>query len=306
MTADRPVIHVDRPLLDADLAYVGDRATLVAHTDDELAGVAATVVGIGHHWDAERFAAFPDLRVVSRMGIGYDNVDIGAAREAGVVVCNGPDSPTVSTAEHAIALMMAVTKELPIQQARASRGLGGPAEATALELDGATLGLVGLGRIGVRVAQAALGLGMQVVAHDPGLDVSPLADVTLTSLDELYASSHVISLHAPSMPATRHMIGTASIAAMRSGVYIVNCARGPLVDHDALLAAIDSGEVAGAGLDVTDPEPLPSNHPLLDRPNVVVTPHVASSTSIGRRRLFEHAIENALAVLEGRPASIVT
>lgn len=306
MSTTRPVIHVDRPLLDADLAYVGDRATLVGHTDAELVGVPATVIGIGHHWDAQRFAAFPDLQVVSRMGIGYDNIDLGAASEAGVVVCNGPDSPTVSTAEHAIALMMAVTKELPIQQGRAGEGLGGPAVATALELDGATLGLVGLGRIGLRVAQAALGLGMDVVAHDPGLTASPLDGVRLVALDELYASSHVISLHAPSMPSTRHMIGTDSLAAMRRGVYIVNCARGPLVDHNALLAAIDDGQVAGAGLDVTDPEPLQAGHPLLSRANVVITPHVASSTSIGRRRLFEHAIENALAVLDGRPASIVT
>ena len=305
MSTTRPVIHVDRPLLDADLEYVGDRATLVAHTDAELIGVPATVIGVGHRWDAQRFAKFPDLQVVSRMGIGYDNIDLGAAREAGVVVCNGPDSPTVSTAEHAIALMMAITKELPIQQGRAGEGLGGPAVATALELDGATLGLVGLGRIGLRVAQAALGLGMDVVAHDPGLAASPIDGVRLVTLDELLTTSHVISLHAPSMPSTHHLIGTGSLAVMRRGVYIVNCARGPLVDHDALLAAIDDGRVAGAGLDVTDPEPLPEGHPLLARANVVVTPHVASSTSIGRRRLFEHAIENALAVLEGRPASIV-
>jgi phosphoglycerate dehydrogenase-like enzyme len=203
-------------------------------------------------------------------------------------------------------LLLAVTKELPIQQARAAEGLGGPAVATSLELDGSTLGLVGLGRIGVRVARAALGLGMRVIANDPGIEQSPVDDVELVGLDELFATSHVISLHAPSIPATRHMINATSIASMRRGVYLVNCARGPLIDQDALVAAIDSAHVAGAALDVTEPEPLPVGHPLLTRPNVIITPHIASSTAIGRRRLFEHAIDNALAVLDGRPASVVT
>ena len=299
-------LHLDRPILELDAAYVQGRAHLVGHTDTELVGQAASVIGIGHHWNAERFAKFPDLRVISRMGIGYDNVDLDAARAAGVVVCNGPDSPTVSTAEHAVMLLLAVTKELPIQQARAAEGIGGPAVASSLELDGATLGLVGLGRIGVRVARAARGLGMRVIASDPGIEQSPIDDVELVGLDELFATSHVISLHAPSTPATRHMINADSIASMRRGVYLVNCARGPLIDQDALVAAIDSAHVAGAALDVTDPEPLPIGHPLLTRPNVIITPHIASSTAVGRRRLFEHAIDNALAVLDGRPASVVT
>ena len=298
-------LHLDRPILDADLAYVEGRARLVGHTDTELVGQAASVIGIGHHWGAERFGRFPDLRVISRMGIGYDNVDLDAARAAGVVVCNGPDSPTVSTAEHAMMLLLAVTKQLPIQQARSSAGLGGPTVATSLELDGATLGLVGLGRIGVRVARAALGLVMRVIANDPGIKQSPVGDVELVGLDELFATSHVISLHAPSLPATRHMINAESISSMRRGVYLVNCARGPLIDQDALVAAIDSAHVAGAALDVTEPEPLPIGHPLLERSNVIITPHIASSTAVGRRRLFEHAIDNALAVLDGRPASVV-
>lgn len=300
------VLHLDRPILAADEAYVDGVASLVGHTDAELVGVPAAIIGIGHRWDAERFARFPDLRVISRMGIGYDNVDLDAARVAGVVVCNGPDSPTVSTAEHAIALMLAITKELPIQQQRARDGLGGPAIATALELDAATLGLVGLGRIGARVAVAAQAFGMRVVAHDPGVSTSPVDGVTLVGLDELFATSHVISLHAPARAATHHMINAESLGSMREGVYIVNCARGPLVDQDALLDALASGRVAGAALDVTEPEPLPVGHPLLTRPDVIVTPHIASSTAIGRRRLFEHAVDNAVAVLDGRPASIVT
>ncbi len=305
-TNDRPILHVDRPLLEADHAYVSDRATLVGHTDAELAGLSATIIGIGHYWDAARFALFPELKVVSRMGIGYDNIDLDAARAASVVVCNGPDSPTVSTAEHTLALLMSVTKELPIQQARAVKALGGPSVATALELDGSTLGLVGLGRIGVRVAVAAQALGMTVIAHDPGLDSSPVTGVDLVGPDEIWAQSHAVSLHAPAIAQTHHMMNAEIFAKMRPGSYLVNCARGSLVDQDALLAAIDSGLLAGAALDVTEPEPLPVGHPLLDRPNVIITPHIASSTAVGRRRLFEHAIENALAVLDGRPASIVS
>lgn len=203
-------------------------------------------------------------------------------------------------------LLLAVTKELPIHAASAAAGRGGPKVATSLELDGATLGLVGLGRIGSRVAVAAQALGMNVVAHDPVLSSSSVEGVELVDLDELFRTAHVVSLHAPSIPATRHLIDASSIATMRRGVYIVNCARGLLIDQQALLVALDEGQVAGAGLDVTEPEPLPVGHPLLGRSDVIVTPHIASSTAVGRRRLFEHAVDNALAVLAGRPASVVT
>ncbi len=204
-----------------------------------------------------------------------------------------------------MALLFAVTKELPAKMVRARQGLAGPGTATSLELDGATLGLVGLGRIACRVARAAQALGMHVIASDPFLDSSPVPGVNLASLDHVVAHANVLSLHAPSTPETRHMINDASLASMRPGSYLINCARGPLIDHDALLRSLDAGHLAGAGLDVTDPEPLPVGHPLLDRDDVVVTPHIASSTAVGRRRLYEHAFENALAVLEGRPASVV-
>ncbi|MEM7091428.1 MAG: NAD(P)-dependent oxidoreductase [Actinomycetota bacterium] len=300
------VIHLDRPVDDDDLAYLGDRATIIGPDDDTLVDAPAAVIGVRYFWDAERFARFPDLKVVSRAGIGYDNIDVAAASAAGVVVCNAPESPTVSTAEHAMALMLAVTKELPAKQQRSREGLIGPGVATSLELDGQVLGLVGLGRIARRVAAAGQAFGMTVIASDPFLDASPIDGVELVSLDDVYSRSAVISLHAPATPETHHMISTASLGAMRDGVYLVNCARGPLVDQDALLAALDSGKVAGAGLDVTDPEPLPVGHPLLERDNVIVTPHIASSTEVGRRRLYEHAYENAIAVLDGRPASIVS
>ncbi len=304
-TPERPTIHVDRPVVDDDLVYVDGRAQLVGPGDDTLAGVAAAVIGIGHRWDARRFASFPDLRVVSRMGIGYDNVDVNAANAAGVVVCNSPDAPTVSTAEHTMALMLAITKQIPVQRDRSIRGQGGPAVATALELDGATLGLVGLGRIARRVAKAGLALGMTVIASDPALAESPVEGVRMVEFGELLRLADVVSLHAPAVAATRHMIDGSALVSMKSGAYLVNCARGWLVDQDAVVDALDSGQLAGVALDVSEPEPLPIGHALLGRDDVIVTPHVASSTGAGRRRLFEHAVDNAIAVLLGMPATIV-
>jgi phosphoglycerate dehydrogenase-like enzyme len=300
-----PTVHIDRGILPADRDYAHGSAELVGPGDDALAGVAAALIGIVHDWDATRFARFPELRVVSRMGIGYDNVDVAAAERAGVVVCNAPEAPSVSTAEHTLALLFALTKEIPIQQARAAQGLGGPAVATSLELDGATLGLVGFGRIARRVATAAQAVGMHVIASDPAFATGPVDGVEIVDLDDVLAGAHVISLHAPANEATHHLICDDTLAAMRPGAYLINCARGALVDHEALERALDDERLAGAALDVTEPEPLPSGHSLLDRPNVIVTPHIASSTAAGRRRLFEHALDNALAVLDGSPASIV-
>jgi len=298
-----PVIHVDKALTVSEAEHVGGRAMIVGPGDHALNGVAASVIGVGHRWDADRFIRFPDLKVISRMGIGYDNVDVAAARAAGVIVCNAPDSPTVSTAEHAMALLLAVTKTLPAMQRRVRQGDWGNPNPTALELDGATLGLIGLGRIGRRVANAANALGMRVTGYDPM--VEDCEGVEICSLDRVIENSHVISLHAPATEATRHIVCADTIARMRPGVFIVNCARGPLIDETALLAALDSGQVAGAGLDVTDPEPPDPSNPLLGRDDVIVSPHVASSTVSGRLRLFSHAFDNALAVLEGRPATVV-
>ena len=203
-----------------------------------------------------------------------------------------------------VMLMLAIVKNLPAQTERARQGLPGATTGTALELDGSVLGLVGYGRIARRVGLAATALGMSVLASDPYLTEADGCE--LVDLARLYAESDVISLHAPAVAETRHMINATSLAATKRGVYLVNCARGGLVDQEALLAALDSGQVAGAALDVTDPEPLPEGHPLLQHPNVIVTPHMASATVAGRRRLYSHAIDNALNVLAGLPATIVT
>ncbi|WP_419926061.1 NAD(P)-dependent oxidoreductase [Candidatus Poriferisocius sp.] len=259
------------------------------------------VVAADRPWDDDACRKLPGLKVVARSGIGYDNVDPDALAVHGVAACNTPDAPTISTAEHALALMMAVAKRLKGAEGRLAAGTaGGPGRLVgpgALELDGRTLGLVGCGRIGSRLGHFAEALGMTVLVCDPYLDAAPVGG--LVGIDQLWAEADVVSLHAPATPETHHIINAASLAAMRPGVIVVNCARGALVDQDALLTALDSGHVGGAGLDVTDPEPLPSGHPLLGRDNVVVTPHVASTTTVGIVRLVGQALEQALTWLRG-------
>jgi len=299
-----PILYFDHPFPEAYRDLIEGRAIAVGPDDAELATAHAVLAGAKRPWDAEAFALGSALKVISRIGIGYDNVDVAAATAAGVIVCNAPDAPSVSTAEHTLMLMLAVVKNLPAQTERARQGLAGATTGAALELDGAVLGLVGYGRIARRVGIAATALGMSVLAYDPY--INDAEGCRLVGLDEVFAGSDVISLHAPAVAETRHMINADSLAAMKHGVYLVNCARGGLVDQEALLEALESGRVAGAALDVTDPEPLPEGHPLLLHPHVIVTPHVASATVAGRRRLYSHAIDNALNVLAGRPATIVT
>ncbi len=307
MISSTPVLFFDRNLPDEFRDLVEGRAVAVGPDADDLALADAVVAGM-HRWDAAAMARGTRLRVISRIGVGYDTVDVGAATAAGITVCFAPQAPTVSTAEHTIALLMAVTKGLGAAHARAKRGLAG-GSATALELDGRVLGLFGFGRIARRVAGVGASLGMTIIAHDPFLppsasDDSPVA-APMVPFDELWTRSDVISLHAPATPVTRHVVNERTLALMRPGAYLINCARGGLVDQIALLNALDSGRLAGAGLDVTEPEPLPAGHPLLVHPRALVTPHIASSTAAGRRRLYEHAIHHALATLAGTPTSVV-
>jgi D-3-phosphoglycerate dehydrogenase / 2-oxoglutarate reductase len=250
-------------------------------------------------WDAARFDHFPRARVLSRSGIGYDNIDVAAATSRGIVVCIAADAPTVSTAEHAVALILAAAKRLVPNQLRLRAGEGDYfVRNEAVELAGRTLGLVGYGRIARRVRRAAAALDMEVVACDPY--VTNVTDVELVAFSELLRRADVISVHAPLTDDTRGLFAAAAFAAVRPGVVFVNTARGGLVDQDALLAALERGQVGAAALDVTEPEPLPVDDPLLHRDDVLVTPHVASSTDAGKVRLYQHAVDNALDVLAGR------
>ncbi len=304
MTPSLPVLFVDREFPAAFRDLVDGRAVVVGPDDADLPSADGVLAGM-RAWDAAAMAAGPRLRVISRIGVGYDTVDVAAATAAGITVCYAPQAPTVSTAEHTVALLLAITKALPAAQVIARNGVtGGP--STSLELDGRVLGLLGHGRIARRVAVVGAALGMTVVAHDPLLAPGATDDVvTGLTFDELWQRADVVSLHAPGMAGTRHVVNDRTLAMMQPGGFLVNCARGSLVDQDALLRALDRGHLAGAGLDVTEPEPLPVGHPLLVHPKVLITPHIASGTAVGRRRLYAHAIDHALATLAGTPTSVV-
>jgi D-3-phosphoglycerate dehydrogenase len=271
-----------------------------------LASARGAVVGV-RRFDAATMDQAPDLRVIARTGIGVDSVDVDEATRRGILVCNAPAAPTVSTAEHTIALMLAVAKNLALSQARLRAGEPDLyARHAGIELDHATLGLVGFGRIARRVAATARALGMDIVTFDPFLsDVPPDVGVT-ASLGDLLAEADVVSLHIPLTEQTAGGFGREEFASMKPGAVFVNTARGGLVDHGALIEALDTGRLFGAGLDVTDPEPLPPDHPLLHRDDVMVTPHVASATRAGKRRLFRVAFDQVIQALDGeRPPHLI-
>lgn len=296
--AELPVIFIDRTIPDGFVDLFEGRLRVVGPDESALADAEAVLAGASL-WPAERMDGGPHIKVISRTGIGYDTVDLAGATARGIVVCNAPDSPTVSTAEHTMALLLHATKSLSANQRRL-RGHDGDYYAAneGIELAGKTLGVIGHGRIGTRVVRAARALEMVTIACDPYID--PAAhDVELVSLDELLERSDVVSVHCPLTDETRELFDADTFARMRRGSAFINAARGGIVDQEALVDALDSGHVAFAGLDVTVPEPLPTDHPLQGRDNVIITPHIASATDLGRRRMYTHAVENVLRCLAG-------
>lgn len=313
-TRAHPVIWFDRPAEDLQRELIGNRADIISGTEeDPLANIAqaqGAIVGATITYDSKVYAQAPNLRVIVRAGIGYDNLNLADSTAFNIAACNTPDGPTISTYEHAVALIFAATKGVAESTKRLERGEGNYwARHDHLELHGATLGLIGLGRIGGRVAQTMRYIGMNVVAYDPFIDADRAAELGVTLAEspaEAVAGAHVVSVHAPLSNATRHLVNANLLSAMVDGVYLVNSSRGGLIDQDALLAALDSGKVRAAALDVTEPEPLPPSHPLLGRDDVVVTPHIASATGAGRHRIFSHAVTEVLTALGGdRPENLL-
>ena len=229
---------------------------------------------------ADVLAAAGQLRVIGRAGIGVDNVDVPAATAKGVVVMNTPFGNSITTAEHAISLMMALARQIPEANASTHAGKWEKSRFIGVEVFGKTLGVVGCGNIGSIVADRARGLRMKVIAYDPFLSPERALDlgVEKVDLDALYRRSDFITLHVPATEATRNMIDAAAMAKMKPGVRLVNCARGGLIVEADLMAALESGQVAGAALDVFAEEPARDN-PLFNLPNVVCTPHLGASTT---------------------------
>src|SRR5215469_9222498 len=260
-----------------EVRYVdgSDRAALLP----ALAGADAVIVRSATRIDAEALAQAPNLRVVARAGVGLDNVDVEAATKAGVMVVNAPSSNTVSAAEHAVGLLLAVARNVPQAMASLRAGEWQRSRFTGAELYGKVAGILGLGRIGELVAQRLAAFSMQVIAYDPYVPTARAAQfgVRLVGLEELLAESDFISVHLPKSAETLGIIGDRQLHTVKPGVRIVNAARGGLVDEAALAAALHDGRVAGAALDVYATEPC-TDSPLFALPNVVVTPHLGAST----------------------------
>jgi len=254
----------------------------------------------------------PQLRIVARTGIGIDRIDLHAATQRGILVVNTPDGPTESTAEHAIALLLNLCKKVADgdRLLRSGQGFPNPGAFTpGLETAGTVLGLIGLGRIGSRVATIALALGMHVLAYDPFVTpqrASELGVELVPSLTDLLPRSQVVSVHCPAIPATYHIINPETLSLMPRGSYLINVSRGALIDQPALLAALHSGHLAGAGLDVFDPEPPSANDPLFTLPNTICTPHIGSYTTASLIRMQVMACEQVVSILsDERPLNLV-
>ncbi len=243
----------------------------------------------------------PNLKVISNMAVGYDNIDVAACTQRGIPVGNTPGVLTEGTADLTMAILLAAARQLPKASRDALEGrweTWSPTGWLGADLYGATLGIVGMGKIGRAVAERAKAFGMHIVYTDIG-ETQELA-ATRLSLHDLLSQSDFISLHVPLTSETRGMINVKTIQRMKPNAILVNTSRGPVVDTMALYNALKEGIIAGAALDVTDPEPLPPSHPLYSLPNCLITPHIGSATWNTRRRMAEIACENLLAGLDGK------
>ena len=282
----------------------GSRAALV----DGLRDADGLIVRSKTRVDAMLLDGAPKLRVVGRAGVGVDTIDVDAATRHGIVVLNTPDASTLATAEHTMAMMLALCRRIAHGNRRVMDREWTATGLMGWELAGKTLGIIGLGRIGAAVAARARAFGMTVLAHDAYVSEARAESLgcKLLPFDELLGRADIVTLHAPLTPQTEKMMGKREMALMRSGCTLVNCARGGLVDEEALLDALDSRKFAGAALDVVGEEPPPPDHPvwkLLHHPKVLATPHLGGSTFEAQARIATDLCKDVVAVLRGQPPS---
>jgi D-3-phosphoglycerate dehydrogenase len=280
-----------------------DEATLVEH----LKEANGWIVRSGTTVTADLLDHADNLTVIGRAGVGVDNIDLDAATRKGVLVCNAPDGNTISTAEHACAMMQAMARTIPQANRSLLDGKWNRKQFAGAELHDKTLGIVGIGKVGRAVAERMQGYGMRLVAFDPLVseDVANRYNVTLVSLDELLAESDFITIHTPLNDETRGMIAEDELATCKDSVRIVNCARGGIVDEQALLDALQAEEVAAAAVDVYSEEPPESDflHELINHPNVVATPHIAATTGAAQEKVARQITEQVLNALDDEPVS---
>ncbi len=273
-----------------------DRPALLA----ALADASAILIRSATTVDAEAIAAAKNLKVIARAGVGLDNVDIKAATAAGVMVVNAPTSNIISAAELTVGHILSLARHIPVANSSLSQGLWKRSKYTGVELYEKTVGIIGLGRIGALITERLQAFGMKVVAYDPYVTSARAQQlgVTLLSLEELLTSSDFITIHMPKTPETTGMISTDQFAMMKSSAFIVNVARGGLIDEDALYAALKSQRIAGAGLDVFVSEP-PTDSPLLGLDNVVLTPHLGASTDEAQEKAGVSVARSVRLALDG-------
>jgi D-3-phosphoglycerate dehydrogenase len=249
----------------------------------------------------ELLATGKNLKVVSKHGVGYDNIPVEWCKQHGIAVTIAPGANSQSVAEHSIALMMALVKNLAIvTKAYKEIGFAAKNSAPGMEILGKTLGIVGVGHIGSRVAKMGLGLGMNVIAYDPYVKDMPAGVVRTDDLEEVVRKADVLTLHALLNDETRGIIGAKEIGMMKQGAYFINCARGPLVDEPALIKALQEKKLAGAGLDVTWDEPCKPDSPLFAMPNVLLTPHYAPTTRESAANVSRVCCQNVLDIMAGK------
>lgn len=304
----RPVVLIAEPLAPSVVAAFGGDAE-IRHVDgtdrpalfDAVADADALLVRSATRVDAEVInKGAPRLKIIARAGVGLDNVEVAAATANGVLVVNAPTSNIVSAAEHAVALLLAVARQVPAADASLRGGSWRRGAFVGVELAGKTIGVVGLGKIGQLFAQRVAGFGVELIAYDPYVAPARAAQlgIELVSLDELLGRADAMSIHLPKTAETLGLIGAAELARTKRGVLIVNAARGGLIDEDALAEAIRSGQVGGAGIDVFATEPCTAS-PLFDLPQVVVTPHLGASTAEAQDRAASDVAHSVLLALRG-------
>ena len=315
---DRRRVFVTRPIPEAGLAEVRAEADVDLWPEElpppravlleRVQGIDGLLSLLTDRIDVEVLdAAGPGLRVVSNFAVGYDNIDVAACRARGISVGNTPGVLTETSADLAFALLMAVARRLPegYDLVRHDRWqTWGPLQLLGKDVHGATLGIVGFGRIGREMARRAQGFGMRTLYHSrtrASAAVEAELAATAVTLDELLARSDFVSLHTALNEQTRGLIDAAALARMKRGAILVNTSRGGVVDQLALADALRSGHLFGAGLDVTDPEPMRAADPLLELPNCLVVPHIASASERTRDRMAQKAARNLLAGLRGEP-----
>jgi D-3-phosphoglycerate dehydrogenase / 2-oxoglutarate reductase len=308
---ERPRVIVADRVADAGLARLREHTgveDLAGRPRDELLAALATADALLVRSETpvtvELLDAAPRLRVIGRAGAGVDTIDVDAATARGIVVVNAPGGNAVAAAEHTLALLLALARRVAAADAAVKRGEWSRASFLGIELTGKTLGLIGLGRVGTEVGRRAAGLEMRILAYDPYVPADHIrrSGFEPAELDEVLARADVVSLHVPLTEATRGILDRRRLALLREGALLVNCARGGLVDEDALLAALDTGHLGGAALDVFSHEPPRPDDALPRHPRVVATPHLGASTVEAQVSVAAQVAGELLAVLEGQPA----